>query len=63
MKEILWNFRFSQKQGLERIIISRTITEFLHEKIEKLALELVKSVNEMFSLLALRLLMTCMYIG
>lgn len=50
-------------QGLERVIISKSIPKYIHEKIEKLALELVKLENEQFSLLALQLLVTCMYIG
>lgn len=55
--------KFSLNQGLERVIISRAIEKYFHEKIEKLALELVKLENEQFSLLALQLLVTCMYIG
>lgn len=51
------------EQGLERVVISKIITRFFHEKIEKLALDLVKLENEQFSLLALKLLVTCMYIG
>lgn len=50
-------------QGLERVIISKSMPKYIHEKIEKLALELVKLENEQFSLLALQLLVTCMYIG
>lgn len=50
-------------QGLERVIISKTITKYFHEKIERLALDLVKLENEQFSLMALKLLVTCMYIG
>lgn len=51
------------EQGLERVIISKTITRYFHEKIEKLAIDLVKLENEQFALLALKLLVTCMYIG
>lgn len=49
--------------GLERIVITRTMTKFCHEKVERLALDLVKMENEQFSLLALKLLATCMYMG
>ncbi|XP_031632927.1 huntingtin [Contarinia nasturtii] len=49
--------------GLERVIISKIATDYYHQKIERLALDLVKLENEQFSLSALKLLMTCMYIG
>lgn len=35
----------------------------LREKIEKIALDLVKLENEKFSIPALKLLVSCMYIG
>uniref|UniRef100_A0AAG5CW14 Huntingtin n=1 Tax=Anopheles atroparvus TaxID=41427 RepID=A0AAG5CW14_ANOAO len=47
--------------GLERLVISRRVARSLHEKIEKLAIDLVKIDNEMFSLSALKLLVTCVY--
>ncbi|XP_058457032.1 huntingtin [Malaya genurostris] len=47
--------------GLERLVLSGTTTRPLLEKIEKLALDLVKVDNEMFSLAALKLLLTCIY--
>lgn len=37
--------------------------KYLREKIEKVALDLVKLENETFSLAALKLLVTCMYMG
>lgn len=49
--------------GLERIVITRAMTKFCHDKVERLALDLVKMENEQFSLLALKLLATCMYMG
>lgn len=49
--------------GLERIIITRVMTKFCHDKVDRLALDLVKMENEQLSLLALKLLTTCMYIG
>lgn len=61
--ELKFNVIFKCTQGLERVIISNTITKYYHEKIERLALELVKLEYEQFSLLALKLLVTCMYIG
>ncbi|XP_049306307.1 uncharacterized protein LOC105226425 isoform X2 [Bactrocera dorsalis] len=39
------------------------VTPMLRNKIEKLALELVKLENERFSVPALQLLLTCMYVG
>ncbi|XP_050316699.1 uncharacterized protein LOC126750928 isoform X2 [Bactrocera neohumeralis] len=39
------------------------VTPMLRNKIEKLALELVKLENERFSIPALQLLLTCMYVG
>lgn len=50
-------------QGLERLVISNTTTKLIREKIEKIALDLVKIENEEFSIPALKLLITCMYIG
>ncbi|KFB36381.1 AGAP003681-PA-like protein [Anopheles sinensis] len=47
--------------GLERLVISKRVARSLHEKIEKLAIDLVKIDNEMFSLSALKLLVTCVY--
>uniref|UniRef100_A0A182JQB4 Huntingtin n=1 Tax=Anopheles christyi TaxID=43041 RepID=A0A182JQB4_9DIPT len=47
--------------GLERLIITDRVPRILHEKIEKLAIDLVKIDNEMFSLSALKLLVTCIY--
>uniref|UniRef100_A0A182SEX2 Huntingtin n=1 Tax=Anopheles maculatus TaxID=74869 RepID=A0A182SEX2_9DIPT len=47
--------------GLERLIITDRVPRALHEKIEKLAIDLVKIDNEMFSLSALKLLVTCIY--
>ncbi|XP_052866006.1 huntingtin [Anopheles cruzii] len=47
--------------GLERLVIKGQVVRTLHEKIEKLAIELVKIDNEMFSLSALKLLVTCIY--
>uniref|UniRef100_A0A182NCJ2 Huntingtin n=1 Tax=Anopheles dirus TaxID=7168 RepID=A0A182NCJ2_9DIPT len=47
--------------GLERLVINDRVTRTLHEKIEKLAIDLVKIDNEMFSLSALKLLVTCIY--
>uniref|UniRef100_A0A182W2X9 Huntingtin n=1 Tax=Anopheles minimus TaxID=112268 RepID=A0A182W2X9_9DIPT len=47
--------------GLERLIITDRVSRALHEKIEKLAIDLVKIDNEMFSLSALKLLVTCIY--
>lgn len=49
--------------GLERIVIARNMSKFCHDKVERLALDLVKLENEQFSLLALKLLATCMYMG
>lgn len=61
------------EQGLQRLVIlsvgSETshafgvITPTLREKIEKIALDLVKVENEEFSLPALQLLVACLYIG
>lgn len=59
----LFSFSFLLFKGLERVIISKTFTQFFHDKVEQLALDLVKIENEQFSLLALKLLVTCMYIG
>lgn len=39
------------------------MTPMLRNKIEKLALELVKLENERFSIPALQLLLSCMYVG
>ncbi|XP_037950007.1 uncharacterized protein LOC119681023 [Teleopsis dalmanni] len=39
------------------------VTPILRQKIEKLALDLVKLENEKFSIPALKLLLTCMYVG
>lgn len=58
-------------QGLQRLVVLSSgpentfvgVTPPQREKIEKIALELVKSENEEFSLPALQLLVTCMYIG
>ncbi|XP_055624615.1 huntingtin [Toxorhynchites rutilus septentrionalis] len=47
--------------GLERLVLANTTTRPLLEKVEKLALDLVKLDNEMFSLAALKLLVTCIY--
>ncbi|XP_058840102.1 huntingtin-like [Topomyia yanbarensis] len=47
--------------GLERLILTCTTARPLLEKIEKLALDLVKLDNEMFSVAALKLLLTCIY--
>nr|XP_040221323.2 huntingtin [Anopheles coluzzii] len=47
--------------GLERLIVTDRVPRALHEKIEKLAIDLVKIDNEMFSLSALKLLVTCIY--
>uniref|UniRef100_A0A182YG60 Uncharacterized protein n=1 Tax=Anopheles stephensi TaxID=30069 RepID=A0A182YG60_ANOST len=47
--------------GLERLIITDRVSRALHEKIEKLAIDLVKIDNEIFSLSALKLLVTCIY--
>ncbi|KAL1376706.1 hypothetical protein pipiens_004323 [Culex pipiens pipiens] len=49
--------------GLERVILTNTAPRPLLEKIEKLALDLVKLDNEMFSLAALKLLVACIYHG
>ncbi|XP_017479136.1 PREDICTED: huntingtin-like, partial [Rhagoletis zephyria] len=43
--------------------ISGIVTPVLRNKIEKLALELVKLENERFSIPALQLLLSCMYVG
>lgn len=50
-------------QGLERVVIMNVTPKYLREKIEKVALDLVKLENETFSLAALKLLVTCMYMG
>ncbi|XP_062702131.1 huntingtin [Aedes albopictus] len=47
--------------GLERVVLTNTANRQLLEKIEKLALDLVKLDNEMFSLAALKLLLSCIY--
>ncbi|XP_050082071.1 huntingtin [Anopheles aquasalis] len=47
--------------GLERLVIRGAVPRMLHDKIEKLAIDLVKIDNEMFSLSALKLLVTCIY--
>ncbi|XP_055525151.1 huntingtin [Wyeomyia smithii] len=47
--------------GLERLVLTGTPNRPLLEKIEKLALDLVKLDNEMFSLAALKLLLSCIY--
>lgn len=49
--------------GLERVVLTNTMSKFCHDKVERLALDLVKIENEQFSLLALKLLTTCMYMG
>lgn len=49
--------------GLERIVASNIAIKLHREKIEKLALDLVKLENEEFSIPALKLLITCMYVG
>lgn len=46
---------------MERLVLTNTAGRQLLEKIEKLALDLVKLDNEMFSLSALKLLLTCIY--
>lgn len=55
-----WTIYF---QGLERLVISNNTAKLIREKIEKIALDLVKLENEEFSIPALKLLITCMYIG
>ncbi|XP_053685344.1 huntingtin isoform X2 [Sabethes cyaneus] len=47
--------------GLERLVLANIPIRPLLEKIEKLALDLVKQDNEMFSLAALQLLLSCIY--
>lgn len=47
--------------GLERLVLTNTLSRQLLEKIEKLALDLVKLDNEIFSLSALKLLLSCIY--
>uniref|UniRef100_A0A2M4A9U2 Huntingtin n=1 Tax=Anopheles triannulatus TaxID=58253 RepID=A0A2M4A9U2_9DIPT len=47
--------------GMERLVIRGAVPRTLHDKIEKLAIDLVKIDNEMFSLSALKLLVTCIY--
>lgn len=49
--------------GLERLVLMNTITRIQREKIEKLVLDLIKKDNEVFTVPALKLLITCMYIG
>lgn len=50
-------------QGLERLVATNVVMKMFREKIEKIALDLVKLENERFSIPALKLLITCMYIG
>jgi hypothetical protein len=50
-------------QGLERLVATNTANKLYREKIEKLAMDLLKSDNELLSIPALKLLITCMYIG
>lgn len=50
-------------QGLERLVVTNCASKMLREKIEKIALDLVKLENEQFSIPALKLLVSCMYIG
>lgn len=54
---------FNFVKGLERLIISKTLPDFYYQKIERIALDMVKSENELFSLSALNLLITCIYTG
>ncbi|GAB0090643.1 huntingtin [Sergentomyia squamirostris] len=49
--------------GIQRLIITNSIEKVYREKLEKISLELVKSDNEKFSIPALKLLISCMYIG
>ncbi|XP_055389254.1 protein PFC0760c isoform X2 [Condylostylus longicornis] len=49
--------------GLERIVATNIVSSVIRSKIEKLALELVKIDNERFSIPALKLLLTCVYMG
>lgn len=45
------------------MIVVNVTPKYLREKIERVALDLVKLENETFSLAALKLLVSCMYIG
>lgn len=45
------------------MVIVNVTPKYLREKIERVALDLVKLENETFSLAALKLLVTCMYMG
>ncbi|XP_055853501.1 uncharacterized protein LOC129917148 isoform X2 [Episyrphus balteatus] len=49
--------------GLERIVVINAATPEMRTKIEKLALDLMKLENERFSIPALKLLLTCIYMG
>lgn len=50
-------------KGLERLVVTNCATKMYREKIEKIALDLVKLENEKFSIPAVKLLVSCMYIG
>lgn len=45
------------------MVIINVTPKYLRDKIERVALDLVKLENETFSLAALKLLVTCMYMG
>ncbi|KAG5669568.1 hypothetical protein PVAND_017455 [Polypedilum vanderplanki] len=49
--------------GLERLIIVNEENKLYREKVEKLALDLLKNENKNFSIGGLKLLVTCMYVG
>uniref|UniRef100_A0A6B2E671 Huntingtin n=1 Tax=Phlebotomus kandelakii TaxID=1109342 RepID=A0A6B2E671_9DIPT len=49
--------------GMQRLIITNSVEKVYREKMEKLSLDLVKCDNEEFYIPALKLLISCMYIG
>lgn len=50
-------------QGLERLVIINPSQKMYREKVEKLALDLLKMDNKLYSMGGLKLLISCLYIG
>lgn len=55
--------QFFHPQGLERLVILNPDRRQYREKMEKLALDLMKMENTLFSFGGLKLLVTCLYTG
>lgn len=50
-------------QGLERLIIKKSLSEKLNNQIRKFALGKMRDVNHVIALPAVQLLLSCMYTG